>query len=617
MTDPATLVAMLRRGEVARAGQAARVALNEQPDHPLFLTIAGLAAMDGGDPAEGARFLALAVAQRPDDLANRINLTRALIDAGDFAAAEDAVAGGPPGHPELLRLGAWAAWQRGDAATAAERYGRLVALSPGLAEDWNNLGNARDAAGDLDGAIPALRRAAALSPRDPGIVVNLARALVRARGLDEARALLQGLVERQPRDGVAWLELGLVLAADADLTAAEAAYRRALSLGERAATAELALLYDREDRLPALRELADGLDASDPQAPYVRALAARRARRFQEALALIEATPDTLDPVRRWQLIGELEDRLGSEDAAFDAFERMNRAAAEKVGDAARLAAVYRSEVARRDRSSFAGSEPWKPMALPCAERSTPAFIVGFPRSGTTLLDTCLSNLASLDVIEERPMLREVELALGDTPLASLDPASATALRKRYFDALDRIGSGDPSRRAVDKFPLHMARMALIHRLFPDAKIILAERHPCDVVLSCFFTNFEFNPAMANFLDLEAAARLYDQVWTVWERARDELPLDVHTVRYERLVEAPEEELRGAVEFLGEPWDPSVLDHRGAAARRGHIATASYAQITEPLYRRSLGRWTRYRRHLEPVLSILTPWCERLGYPAP
>jgi tetratricopeptide (TPR) repeat protein len=613
-TDPAAVVAMLRRGDVAAAGTAARNALRTQPEHLLFLTVAGLAALEEGRPADGAGFLARALALRPSDLGNRINLARALVDAGDFEGARTVAAEGPPDHPDLLRLGAWAAWQGGDAASAAARYGRLVAVAPATGEDWNNLGNARDAAGDLDGAIAALTRAAAMLPTRAAVVVNLARALARARRHAEAREPLERLLRAHPGEGAAWLELGLVRAAAGDFGAAEVAYGQALSLGETAAALELGLLYESENRVAALQELASRLDAEDRRGDFVRALAARRAGRLAEARRFVGTVPDTLDPVRYWQLLGELEDRLDRPAVAFAAFERMNAAATAAFPGAERLAALYREEVDRCDRRGPSATAPWRAAPLPPAGRPTPAFIVGFPRSGTTLLDTCLSNLPSLDVVEERPMLREVEVAGGDAALHDMDAETAATLRTRYFAALDRLASGDPTRRAVDKFPLHMARIPLVHRLFPDAKIILVERHPCDVVLSCFVTNFDLNPAMANFLDLASAARLYDQVWTVWERARSCLPLDLHVVRYERLIEAPEDELRAAVEFLGERWDPSVLDHRGAAARRGHIATASYAQITEPLYRRSLGRWTRYRPWLEPVLPILAPWCERMGY---
>lgn len=159
-----------------------------------------------------------------------------------------------------------------------------------------------------------------------------------------------------------------------------------------------------------------------------------------------------------------------------------------------------------------------------------------------------------------------------------------------------------------------MARAPLLHRLFPDAKVILVERHPCDVVLSCFMANFQLNPAMRSFVDLEEAARTYDAVFDLWTRATDLLPINVHRVRYERMVEDLETEMRALLSFLGRQWDPAVLDNQASAARREHIRTASYAQVVEPIYKRSSGRWQRYREHLKPVLPILSRWAERMEY---
>jgi hypothetical protein len=127
--------------------------------------------------------------------------------------------------------------------------------------------------------------------------------------------------------------------------------------------------------------------------------------------------------------------------------------------------------------------------------------------------------------------------------------------------------------------------------------------------------SFQLNQAMRSFTTLEEAARTYDAVFDAWTRAEAVLPLDVHRIRYERMVEDLEGEMRDLLAFLGLPWDPAVLDNRAAAAKRDHIRTASYSQVSEPIYKRAAGRWERYRKQLEPVLPILAPWAERMGYP--
>ena len=166
----------------------------------------------------------------------------------------------------------------------------------------------------------------------------------------------------------------------------------------------------------------------------------------------------------------------------------------------------------------------------------------------------------------------------------------------------------------IDKFPLMTLRAAHIHRAFPDAKFIFALRHPCDVVLSCYMQNFMVTSAMSSFLTLENSAKLYDSAMTFWECAREVMPLDVHTVRYEDMVQDLEGELRPLIAFLGLEWDDALLDHQKTARDRGYIRTPSYAQVTEKVYTRSSGRWEAYRQHLEPILPVLAPWIEKFGY---
>jgi hypothetical protein len=324
--------------------------------------------------------------------------------------------------------------------------------------------------------------------------------------------------------------------------------------------------------------------------------------------------PPSINPIRTAQLLAEVADRLGDSDLAFPAFVAMNRASA--AARPPERGPTYRQDVA----ASAALITPdrvaaWRPLTVP-SDPPSPVFIVGFPRSGTTLLDTLLMNLPGLHVLEELPVFRQVEVALGgDDQLAALGPQKAARLRNLYFESLERIAPAPPGATTiVDKYPLHMARIPAIHRIFPDAQIVLVERHPCDSVLSCFMSNFQLNHAMRSFVDLEEAARTYDAVFDVWTRAETLLPLNVHRIRYERMVADLEAEMRALLAFLDLPWNPEVLDNRASAAKRDHIKTASYAQVTEPIYRRSAGRWHRYRTQMAPILPILAPWAERMGY---
>jgi hypothetical protein len=220
-----------------------------------------------------------------------------------------------------------------------------------------------------------------------------------------------------------------------------------------------------------------------------------------------------------------------------------------------------------------------------------------------------------VEVLEEEPTFHRAGELLADYPhLPNAGSELVAAARNAYFEDVAKRTPMVPGKLIIDKNPLLMGAVPLIRRIFPDAKIILAIRHPLDVALSCFTTNFKLNDGMSSFLRLDTTAELYDLSFSYFEHVRKLLPLDVHTVIYERVVADRESELRSLFDFLGLGWTDEVLDHQKTALKRGRIKTASYSQVAEPIYSRSSGRWPHYRAHLEPILPVLKPWVENYGY---
>ena len=237
------------------------------------------------------------------------------------------------------------------------------------------------------------------------------------------------------------------------------------------------------------------------------------------------------------------------------------------------------------------------------------------------MLDSILRSHAAISVVEERDTVQSVQSALERLPggypdgLAEFDSDHLAELRQIYFTELDKhLEPDDRSAVVVDKLPLNTVHAGLIHRIFPQARFLFAQRHPCDCVLSCFMQNLRLNDAMANFLDLEDAARLYDKVMTLWQQYQAVLPLAVHTVRYESLVEAFEETVAPVLDFLGVDWDDAIKNYAETARQRGRIKTPSYNQVTQPIYTRARGRWERYREHMQPVSPTLLLWAKHFGY---
>jgi tetratricopeptide (TPR) repeat protein len=579
----------------------------------------------------------------------RLERATALATTGNLDEALKLCAGAGAGPDEagLRRLEGQILQAQGRDAEAASAYERIVAGDPGDWEIWNNLGNARRAIGDAEGAVAALRRAASIRPGVPPIQANLGSALAQAGRLEaaleayrealdlgpeialEAARLLRLLgrldeafllLDRVPDSALAQVERARTLTGLHRLDEAERAYRAALrgQPGFAEAWLELGIVLERAGRIaelpPLLAEAAEKGVPPDALA-YLQALRLQRQGKTDEALALARLAPAEVEPVRTQRLISRLADKAGDAALAFEAASRANRLAAAEHPEAADRAAGYRAHVealaavvtpAWYRRWQAPGGSPG-PLA--------PAFLVGFPRSGTTLLDTMLMGHERTHVLEEIPLLERVMREVGElSRVAELGPAEIERLRQIYFAALDEASPPPPGALVIDKLPLNILGAPLIHRLFPDARFILALRHPCDVVLSCFMQGFELNDAMANFLSLDDAARLYDRVLGFWRRCRQVLPLRVFELRYEDLVAEPEAAIRPLIHFLGLDWDERVLDHQRTAAERGVISTPSYNQVTQRLYGEASGRWRRYREQLAPALPILEPWAERLGY---
>jgi hypothetical protein len=166
----------------------------------------------------------------------------------------------------------------------------------------------------------------------------------------------------------------------------------------------------------------------------------------------------------------------------------------------------------------------------------------------------------------------------------------------------------------VDKLPLNTIWAHLIWRVFPEARFILAIRHPLDVCLGCFMQHFAINSAMSSFLSLENTAAAYAAVMGLWRDLAGALPLKVHTVRYEDVVDDLAGQAAALLAFLNLPWDPAVLDHAGTARAKPIINTPSYHQVARPIYRDAAFRWRRYRPHLAGIADTVQPFVAMFGY---
>jgi hypothetical protein len=198
--------------------------------------------------------------------------------------------------------------------------------------------------------------------------------------------------------------------------------------------------------------------------------------------------------------------------------------------------------------------------------------------------------------------------------IADFDALDVAYLRDAYLRSAAHYGATDPARLILDKLPMNINLAGLLHRVFPQARFVFALRHPCDVVLSCFMQSFDLNNTMANFCSLADTVALYTRTMDLWQAYRNQLPLVVHTVRYEDVVDDFDGQVRALCGFLQVPWEDGMRQFAAKALDRGKIHTPSYEQVSRPIYRESRYRWERYREHLAPYLPALRPYIERFGY---
>mgnify|MGYP003649581455 FL=1 len=267
----------------------------------------------------------------------------------------------------------------------------------------------------------------------------------------------------------------------------------------------------------------------------------------------------------------------------------------------------------------------WARLALPAREADPgpqPVFVLGFMRSGTTLIERMLGAHPQVAPLGELPFVADAADALagelaGGFPqgLLALDAGRAQALlgahRARYLDRVRQLsGDAGAARFIVDRAPFNAEHVGLIRLLFPQAPVIHAIRHPLDVVLSSYFTRFDDpQPWSAS---LAEAAALFVRIQDHLEAMAVRFPGGFDAVRYERLVAEPEAVMRPLLARIGLPWSADCLDfHREA---RG-VRTASYAQVSRPLYRSSVERYRDFLPFIDPAaIATLRPAIAALGY---
>ena len=243
-------------------------------------------------------------------------------------------------------------------------------------------------------------------------------------------------------------------------------------------------------------------------------------------------------------------------------------------------------------------------------------FLVGFPRSGTTMLDRILSSHKKIFVLEERPLIEKTLSDLTDDGKINFNENNIDKLRKKYLTEISKYidNKSLENKIIVDKMPLNIIYSRTILKIFPNAKIILSLRHPLDCVLSCFFKNFVLNDAMINFLDLKRTANIYSLTMKIFNSYNEISSQKVLKIKYESVVSDFENQIKLLTKFMNVDYKKNMKEFYKSVSKNKRIRTASYDQVGKPLYKTSVFKWKNYQDEIKPVKKILENWISFYEY---
>jgi len=472
---------------------------------------------------------------------------------------------------------------RGNSLDAARQFQQADRLRPDHPETLTNLGLLLSQLGQHDAALACIGRAITLRPSDAAAALTLAVALYRRGDVLAAIPAHRQAVVLAPGNPIAWTALGDCLLAAGQTDEAIASFRQALALDP--------------DQLAARRSLAAcGLPDAHAHAHDIERLAAR----------LDGADLPTEDRITAGFTLGQI---LDTEDRFDDAFARF--AAANALVRETQAGSGHRFDPAAFDAAIDHLIAQVTPDFLACAgswgnPSTLPVFIIGMPRSGSSLVEQIAASHSEVFGAGESKVLGHAigALAHASAPRSPIDwdATAARSLADRHVTTLATLAGGATGgiTRVVDKMLDNVFHLGLIAVLFPHARVIICHRDPRDVCLSCYFHHFaDQNLYTYDLVDCARRLRTIERLIAHW---RAVLPLPMHEVVYETLVAQPTEEIWRLIDFLGLEREAACLEaHRTERV----VTTTSAWQVRQPINPRSVGRWRSYRRHLSQMLEVL------------
>jgi len=453
-------------------------------------------------------------------------------------------------------------------------------------------------------ALELARQAVDAAPKQPLIRSFYVHTLITALRPDEAIAEARALCEMEPDDVQHWVRLARLCEQAHDIDGAREAIDRALAC-----------------------------DANDVNAAIVHATILDRQKRPEDAIARLEAVDAANADVGMrhlyWKFRAKLYDRAAQHERAFEMLAQADRVA-ERLPRVAMTDRTYRERLTSHLRG-VDGRPAYRQAQLlhrhgqlESFDRNV-AFLVGFPRSGTTMLGQVFGAHPDVVIADERATLQDVlrcALETHDCPpdqlgrlFDVLETDEINSLRSLYWErAAKHAGRVPPGGVLVDKQPMNIMLAGVLNVLFPEAPLMTLLRDPRDVCLSAYMQSFVINEMSVNFFGWRRTASFYAMVMSFWRWLAPQLTMPWIEIRYEDLIDDLEGRSKTLFEFIDHPWHEDVLRFHETARDRA-VNTPSYEAVTRPVNRSAVERWRAYHDRMVEVDDLLGPLIEAFGYP--
>ncbi len=566
----------------------------------------------------------------PKDINTLVNLGCVLRDLGNPKEAEyvlrNALKINPINETALTNLGS--VLNELEKVEEGEGYLRkALNINPASPMALNNLGNILSKKRNYSESEFCYRKAIKIKSDFSLAYNNLASLLSRQGKLSEAESCTEKAIFYNQKFELAYVNLGTIkIDLDKSLEAEEL-FLSAIKINKSYNYAYINLfrLYEKTNNIIKLKTKIESLNEDKNIINEVLMFKARisfREKDFIMAKKLIDQVSnewikntDHSTNLLYWSFKAFIEEKVKNYDEAFKCFEKSQLNL--KYEDCnpkvfQNYISTYRKNL--EHRAFTVKNEKTKII------ENYPVFLIGFPRSGTTLLDTILRSHPEIDVLEEKPLIYSVEEIIKSKFKYSLDELyklnadELDFLRKHYLEILKKNCDNKNAKILIDKFPFQTVCLPLINLLFPDSKIIFTHRNPYDTVLSCFQQSFEPNNAMSNFRSIKSASEIYDLTMEMWIDYKTKLKLNYITSKYEDLIDNFDTHISKILDFLEVDWDENIKNYRDTAYKRKKINTPSSSQVVQPLYKSSIDKWRNYEKYFKNSNQYLDKWIAYFNY---